>query len=371
MTRVVLITGGAGYVGAHAAKRLAAAGYLPVVYDNLSTGHASFVRWGPLVRGDIRDTAAVADALRSHRAVAVMHFAADAYVRQSIVDPAGYYDNNVVGVLSLLAGMRAAGCAHLIFSSTCAVYGAPSAMPIAEATPADPVNPYGASKLMAERILSDFQAAYGIRAIRLRYFNACGADQAGQLGEQRDPETHLIPRAMMALQGHIGDFQVFGTDYDTPDGTAVRDYVHVADLADAHCAALDRLLHDGLTGVFNLGTGAGVSVRKVLDAVQSVAGRTLPAIAGSRQPGDPACLVADPTLARRVLGFAAARSDLQTIVQTAWAWHQKAHPRLETTGAAKSRRAGKRGGATHATPAAEPRSGPEAAQGQAAAAGAD
>jgi UDP-glucose 4-epimerase/UDP-arabinose 4-epimerase len=327
MTRAVLITGGAGYVGAHACKRLAAAGYLPVVYDNLSTGHAGFVQWGPLVRGDIRDAAAVADALRSHRAVAVMHFAAQAYVRHSIVDPATYYDANVAGTLSLLAGMRAAGCANLIFSSSCAVYGVPAAMPIAESTPPSPVSPYGASKLMAERILTDFQAAYGVRAIRLRYFNACGADEAGRIGEWRDPEPHLIPRAMQALQGHIDDFQVFGADYDTPDGTAVRDYVHVSDLADAHCTALGLLLREGLTGAFNLGTGVGLSVRQVLDAVQSVAGRALPAIIGSRQAGDPPCLVADPALARRVLGFVAPRSDLRTIVETAWAWHQKAHPR--------------------------------------------
>jgi UDP-glucose 4-epimerase/UDP-arabinose 4-epimerase len=269
----------------------------------------------------------VAAALRAHGAVAVMHFAAKAYVRESIVDPAKYYDNNVTGTLALLAGMREAGCGNIIFSSTCAVYGEPAAMPIDEATPTLPVNPYGASKLMAERILADFRPAYGIHSICLRYFNASGADPEQELGELRDPETHLIARAMMALQGHIHDFQVFGSDFDTPDGTAIRDYIHVADLAEAHCVALDHLLQRGLTGVFNLGTGTGYSVKQVLDAVQSAAGRTLPAASGPRQPGDPPRLVADPSLAKRMLGFAASRSDLRNIVETAWAWHLKAHPR--------------------------------------------
>ena len=326
MTRSILVTGGAGYIGAHACKALAKAGYLPVVYDNLSTGHEDFVRWGPLVEGDIRDTAAVSAALRSYGTVAVMHFAAKAYVRESIIDPAKYYDNNVSGTLSLLAGMRTAGCCDIIFSSTCAVYGEPALMPIDESTPAAPVNPYGASKLMAERILADYQRAYDLRAICLRYFNASGADDAAEIGELRDPESHLIARAMMALQGHIHDFQLFGTDFRTPDGTAIRDYIHVVDLADAHCAALELLLRSGLTGVFNLGTGVGCSVKQVLDAVQAVARRALPAIAGSPQPGDPPQLVADPALAKRVLGFSPTRSDLRNIVETAWAWHLKAHP---------------------------------------------
>ena len=236
MTRSVLVAGGAGYVGAHTCKSLARAGFLPVVLDNLSTGHREFVRWGPLVQADLRDTATVADTIRRHACVAVLHFAAFAYVGESVSDPAKYYDNNVAGTLSLLAGMRTAGCDALVFSSTCAVYGQPAQVPIVEVTPPDPINPYGASKLMVERILSDFRPAYGLRSVALRYFNACGADPDNEIGELRDPETHLIPRAMMALQGHIDDFAVFGTDFDTPDGTAIRDYVHVADLADAHVA---------------------------------------------------------------------------------------------------------------------------------------
>ena len=257
MTRAVLVAGGAGYVGAHTCKALARAGFLPVVLDNLSTGHREFVRWGPLVQADLRDTAAIADTIRRHHCLAVLHFAAFAYVGESVTDPAKYYDNNVAGTLSLLAGMRAAGCDALVFSSTCAIYGQPAQVPIVEDTRPDPVNPYGASKLMVERILADFRPAYGLRSIALRYFNACGADPDNEIGELRDPETHLIPRAMMALQGHIPDFAVFGTDFETPDGTAIRDYIHVADLADAHVAALGQLLGGAPGGVFNLGTGRG------------------------------------------------------------------------------------------------------------------
>ena len=241
MTKAVLVAGGAGYVGAHTCKALARADFLPVVLDNLSTGHRDFVRWGPLVQADLHDTATIADTIRQHGCVAVLHFAAFALVGESVTDPAKYYDNNVTGTLSLLAGMRAAGCDALVFSSTCAIYGQPAQVPIVEDTRPDPINPYGASKLMVERILSDFRPAYGLRSIALRYFNACGADPDSEIGEMRDPETHLIPRAMMALQGHIADFAVFGSDFETPDGTPIRDYVHVADLADAHVAAL-RLL---------------------------------------------------------------------------------------------------------------------------------
>jgi len=231
MARAVLVAGGAGYVGSHTCKALAQAGFFPVVLDNLSTGHQAFVRWGPLVRADLHDSEAVADTIRWHDCAAVLHFAAFAYVGESVSDPAKYYDNNVAGTLSLLNGMRAAGCDKLVFSSTCAIYGQPAQLPIREETPADPINPYGASKLMVERILADFRPAYGLRSTALRYFNACGADPDTEIGELRDPETHLIPRAMMALQGHIEDFAVFGTDFPTPDGTAVRDYIHVADAA--------------------------------------------------------------------------------------------------------------------------------------------
>ena len=327
MTKAVLVAGGAGYVGAHTCKSLARAGFLPVVLDNLSTGHREFVRWGPLVQADLHDTSTITDTIRRHDCVAVLHFAAFALVGESVTEPAKYYDNNVTGTLSLLAGMRAAGCDALVFSSTCAVYGQPAQVPIVEDTRPDPINPYGASKLMVERILADFRPAYGLRSIALRYFNACGADPDNEVGELRDPETHLIPRAMMALQGHISDFAVFGTDFETPDGTAIRDYVHVADLADAHVAALRHLLSGAPGGVFNLGTGRGHSVREVLDAIEREAGERLPDVTGPRRAGDPAVLVADPVRARSELGFDPMLSDLATIVRTSWAWHRRMHPR--------------------------------------------
>jgi UDP-glucose-4-epimerase GalE len=330
MSRAVLVAGGAGFVGAHTCKSLARAGYLPIVLDNLSTGHREFVRWGPLVQADLRDTPTVIDTIRQHACVAVLHFAAFAYVGESVSDPAKYYDNNVAGTLSLLAGMRTAGCDALVFSSTCAVYGQPEQLPIVEETPPNPINPYGASKLMVERILSDFRPAYGLRSIALRYFNACGADPENEIGELRDPETHLIPRAMMALQGYIDDFEVFGTDFDTPDGTAIRDYVHVTDLADAHVTALEQLLGGSSGGVFNLGSGRGYSVKEVLHAIECETGERLLGVMGPRRSGDPAVLVADSTRARRELGFDPVHSDISTIVQTAWAWHRRAHPRRNT-----------------------------------------
>jgi UDP-glucose-4-epimerase GalE len=325
--RSVLVTGGAGYVGAHCCKALRTAGYLPVVVDNLSTGHENFVRWGPLVRADIRDTAALVDVFHTYSASAVLHFAASAYVGESVIDPQKYYENNVIGALSLLGAMRQAGCRNVVFSSTCAVYGEPERIPLTEATPQNPVNPYGASKAMIERILKDYARAYGLRFVALRYFNACGADPEGALGELRDPETHLIPRAMMALQGYIDDFTVFGTDYATPDGTPIRDYIHVADLASAHVASLKRLLAGGEGGAFNLGTGRGYSVQQVLNEIGTATGELLEPKPGARRPGDPAVLVADATLANKELGFVPAQSDLKTIIATAWAWHQRAHPK--------------------------------------------
>lgn len=324
----VLVTGGAGYVGAHTCKALHRSGFRPVVFDNLATGHRSFVRWGPLVEGDIRNTAAVLEALRLYQAEAVLHFAASAYVGESVTDPEKYYENNVGGSLSLLNAMRQAGCDKIVFSSTCAIYGEPKELPIKETTPQNPVNPYGASKSMVERILRDYGKAFRLRSIALRYFNAAGADPDGDLGELRDPETHLIPRAMMAIQGHLSDFAVFGSDYETPDGTAVRDYIHVSDLADAHVAAVRRLLGGGHGGAFNLGTGRGYSVKQVLDAIAAETGETMTVPAGARRAGDPPELIADASLSRAELGFAPALSDLKTIVRTAWAWHARAHPRI-------------------------------------------
>ncbi len=323
----ILVSGGAGYVGAHTCKALRRAGHTPVVFDNLSTGHKTFVRWGPFVHGDIRDADAVLDAIRHYKAEAVLHFAASACVGEFVTDPQKYYDNNVAGSLLLLSAMLRAGCQKLVFSSSCAIYGEPQELPLRETAPRNPVNPYGASKLMVERMLCDYQRAYGLNSIALRYFNASGADPEGELGELRDPETHLIPRAMMAIQGYIPDFTVFGTDYDTPDGTAIRDYIHVSDLADAHVLALRRLLGGGRGGAFNLGTGQGYSVKEVLDAVAAETGQSLNVVTASRRHGDPPILVADATLSQVELGFAPDLSDLKTIVHSAWGWHRKAHPK--------------------------------------------
>ncbi|MBW7972424.1 UDP-glucose 4-epimerase GalE [Bradyrhizobium sp. BR 10289] len=320
----VLVTGGAGYIGSHACRALTAAGYQPVVYDNLSTGHRSFVT-GPLVTGDLLDGAALARAFAEHDVAAVMHFAAASLVGESMTDPQKYYINNVQGTLSLLQAMRNAGCHRIVFSSTGAVYGNADSKELPEDFPCAPINPYGASKLMIERMLADYRTAYGFGAFCLRYFNASGADPSGEIGELRDIETHLIPRAMMALQGHV-EFAVFGDDYDTPDGTAIRDYIHVTDLADAHVAALKLLETGHAGGSFNLGTGSGFSVRQILDAIRRETGREVPHTVKPRRAGDPTYLVADASAARKVLNFVPRHSDLATVIRTAWAWHQKAHP---------------------------------------------
>ena len=324
----VLVAGGAGYIGSHVCEALATAGYLPVTLDNLSTGHAAFVRWGPLVQGDVTDAEAVRRALIDHEAVAVMHFAASSVVSESTVQPLEYYRNNVGGLLSLLDGMRAAGVDKLVFSSTCAIYGDPKGAVIRETLTPAPISPYGRSKLMCEQILQDAAIAHDIRATALRYFNACGASATADLGEYRPVETHLIPRAMMAALGQISDFQVYGADYNTADGTAVRDYVHVVDLAAGHLAALNQLL-EGRRGfaAFNLGSGEGRSVCEVLSAVTAVSGAPAPRAVGPRRAGDPPCLVADPSLARQELGFTTRHSDLETVIKSAWAWHSRHHAR--------------------------------------------
>jgi UDP-glucose 4-epimerase/UDP-arabinose 4-epimerase len=323
----ILVTGGAGYIGAHCCRALSEAGYLPVCLDDLSTGNRDFVKWGPLIVGSIRDTALVAKTIEDHRIAAVMHFAAFSQVGESVADPQKYYSNNVGGTLSLLAAMREKGCRHLVFSSTGTVYGDAGRDPISEDAAGSPVNPYGASKWMIEQILADFRRAYRLNSTCLRYFNASGAEKSASIGEFRDPETHLIPRAMMALQGHVGDFAIFGDDYDTPDGTAIRDYIHVDDLAAAHILAVEALMGGSTGGCFNLGTGSGYSVREVLAAIEVVAGRKVPSVIKARRAGDPPFLVADPSAARKSLGFRALHSDLATIVGSAWAWHQKAHPK--------------------------------------------
>jgi UDP-glucose-4-epimerase GalE len=325
--RSVLVVGGAGYIGAHTCKALGAAGYTPVTFDNLSTGHRDFVKWGPLVEGEIADTGALRQAMRDHDVCAVLHFAAHADIGESVWEPRKYYENNVSGSLSLLRAMSEAGVDKIVFSSTCAVYGQPSQIPVTERERPVPITPYGASKLMVEQIMSDFRSAYGLNFIALRYFNASGADLEAEIGELRDPESHLIPRAMMALQGHLDDFQVFGTDFPTADGTAIRDYIHVVDLAEAHVRALDALLHGHQGGVFNLGAGRGYSVKEILDEIARHTGRPLAPPSGPRRKGDAAALFADTLLAKAELGWQPTRSDLETIIRSAWRWHQKAHPK--------------------------------------------
>jgi UDP-arabinose 4-epimerase len=321
--RAVLVTGGAGYIGSHTCKALARAGHVPVAIDNLSQGHASAVRWGPLVQGDVRDRAVVERAIREHRVDAVVHFAAHAYVGESMRDPGKYLGNNVAGTISVLEAMRACDVRRIVFSSTCATYGVPRSLPIREDHAQDPINPYGESKLFAERALRWYAVAHGTRSVALRYFNAAGADLDGEIGEEHDPETHLIPLAIGAALGRQPPLQVCGTDYPTPDGTAVRDYVHVCDLADAHARALAYLIAGGDSVALNLGTGHGHSVREVVAAVERVARRVVPRRDVARRPGDPASLVAEAGRARELLGWAPQCSDLETIVDTAWRWHAR------------------------------------------------
>lgn len=321
MRQSILVTGGAGYIGSHASKALARAGYLPVVFDNLSRGHREAVRWGPFVKGDLADRSCLRAALAEHRVVAVMHFAAFAEVGQSVANPALYYRNNLVGTLSLLDAMREAGVSEIVFSSTCAIYGTPEAVPIGESAPHRPVNPYGETKLAIERALHWYDDAYGIRSVSLRYFNAAGADLGGELGEAHEPETHLIPLVLKAALGQKPHIEVYGTDYPTPDGTAIRDYVHVDDLATAHLRALEHLRAEGASIAANLGTGHGHSVREVIAAVERIGGRPVPTRAAARRPGDPPALVADPGLAAELLGWRPKYSDLETIIGTALAWH--------------------------------------------------
>src|SRR5688572_3860160 len=317
-----LVTGGAGYVGSRCCKALAAAGFEPVVYDNFRTGIRRHVRWGPMIEGDLRDGAALRAAMRETRPEAVIHFAALALVGESEKEPARYWDVNVGGTLRLLEAMRDASVPHLVFSSTCAVYGEPEEVPIREAAPHRPVSPYGASKSTCERMMLDFDRAHGLRSMRLRYFNAAGADPDGEIGEWHEPETHLIPVTLDAVLGRRSYLEIFGSDYPTPDGTAVRDYLHVMDLADAHVAALERLLDGAPSDALNLGTGHGTSVTELIRAVEAVTGNTVPVRAAPRRAGDPPALVADPARAEAVLGWRAKR-DLDEMIATAWRWHQR------------------------------------------------
>lgn len=316
-TKRVLVTGGAGFIGSHACKELSLHGYEPVTYDNLSTGNVKAVRWGPLVEGDLLNGELLENTLRGFRPIAVLHFAASAYVRESLENPAKYYRNNVGGMLSLLSAVVRCGVKPVIFSSSCATYGVVPSLPIVEGNIQQPINPYGQTKLSGEHILRDYSAAYGLRCAILRYFNACGADPGGEIGEWHAPETHIIPLALRAAAGTDPVFQVFGTDYDTPDGTCIRDYIHVTDLARAHVLALEHLLDGGEGFAVNLGSGTGHSVHEILEAIERSTGRPVPHVTLGRRLGDPPALYASSAAARDLLGFSTEYSELETIVATA------------------------------------------------------
>jgi UDP-glucose-4-epimerase GalE len=321
----ILVTGGAGYIGSHTCKQLAATGHTPIVYDNLSNGHRDAVQWGPFEAGDVIDGERLREVIRAHKPQAVIHFAGLVEVGVSVADPAAFYEVNVNGSLSLLRALVGEGVASIVFSSTAAVYGQPASVPIPEDAATAPINPYGDTKRTVEAMLGYFAAAHGLRYTALRYFNAAGADPDGDLGERHDPESHLIPLVLYAALGQRPHIDIYGTDYPTPDGTAVRDYAHVCDLARAHVAALDYIAATSAPLIANLGTGTGYSVRQVVDTCRRITGRDIPSRDTPRRAGDPPQLVAAVERAHDQLGWRAQMSDLETIVATAWAWH-RAHP---------------------------------------------
>ncbi len=324
----ILVTGGAGYIGSHAVQALQRAGYGVIVLDNLVYGHREIVEdvlRAKLVVGDTSDRALLDGLFQARDIAAVMHFSAFAYVGESVTDPAKYYRNNVTGTLTLLEAMVAANVKNFVFSSTCATYGVPQVIPIPEDHPQNPINPYGASKLMVERILADFDAAYHFKSVSFRYFNAAGADPSGAIGEDHDPETHLIPLALMAALGKRESLSVFGTDYPTADGTCIRDYIHVSDIASAHILGLEYLLKGGKTDAFNLGNGTGFSVKEVIDTAREVTGRPVKVVECDRRAGDPPVLVGSSEKARKILGWNPEYSDLKEIITHAWQWHQRRH----------------------------------------------
>lgn len=321
----VLVTGGAGYIGSHACKALRAAGYTPVTYDNLSTGWQDAVRFGPFERGELTDSARLEEVFATYRPRAVMHFAALSQVGESMQDPGLYWHNNVTGSLCLIRAAVAAGCLDFVFSSTCATYGEQDNVVLDETSPQLPINAYGASKRAIEDMLRDFGAAHGLRHVIFRYFNVAGADPEAEVGEFHRPETHLIPLMLDAICGRREALTIFGTDYDTPDGTCIRDYVHVCDLVEAHVLGLKWLEAGRDSRVFNLGTGTGFSVREVLDQAAAVTNRTVPVITGPRRPGDCTRLVSGSTRAEAELGWRPARSTLAQMILDAWRWHQAGH----------------------------------------------
>ena len=326
MQPVILVAGGAGYIGSHTALALAEAGFRVLVVDDFSTGHRDALRGAPCAAVDLLDRDALTKVFAAQRIDAVMHFAARCYVGESVTDPGLYWRNNVAGTVNLLQAMVGAGVLRIVFSSTCATYGSPAAVPIVETTPQQPINPYGNSKLACETMLRDFASAHGVGAIALRYFNAAGADPGGRLGEDHRPETHLIPLALAAAAGRRGPLQIFGNDYPTPDGTCIRDYVHVSDLADAHVLALRRLLDEGAGfRAYNLGNAVGTSVAEIVRTCERVTQRPVPHTIAARRPGDPAKLISSAAKIESELGWKARRSDPETIVATAWEWH-RSHP---------------------------------------------
>ena len=326
--QTILVTGGAGYIGSHAVKALQEQGFQVVILDNLVYGHPDLAEVNlpaKLTIGDISDRSFLDRLFSTTKIDAVMHFAAFAYVGESVTDPAKYYWNNVVGTMTLLDAMREHGITNFVFSSTCATYGVPDSIPITEEHPQRPINPYGAGKLAVERILQDYDTAYGLKSVIFRYFNAAGADPDGLLGEDHQPETHLIPLVLQAAAGKRAAVSIFGTDYDTPDGTCIRDYIHVTDLAQAHVLGLKYLLDRQVSQIFNLGNGSGFSVRQVIDTVRSVAGKEVPFEECPRRAGDPAVLIGSSIKARQILGWEPQYADLTTIIRHAWNWHQKRH----------------------------------------------
>lgn len=323
MSDAVLVTGGAGYIGSHTCKVLARSGYTPVTYDNLVYGHARAVKWGPFVQGDLADKQLLRRTIEDHNIRSVIHFAAYAYVGESMQQPEKYFRNNVINTLSLLETMHEKEVRHIVFSSTCATYGVPESVPIDESHLQRPVNPYGESKLFIEKALHWYGLAHGLKFAALRYFNAAGADPDAEIGEEHDPETHLIPLILQSILGQRPYVEIFGTDYDTPDGTAIRDYIHVMDLAEAHVRALQSLQRDKQNLVLNLGTGTGHSVREVIAAAEKNTGLTVPFREAPRRAGDPPALVADARRAKQELGWEACCSDLDNLVRTAWIWANK------------------------------------------------
>ncbi len=323
MNRRILVTGGAGYIGSHTCKSLFHHGFEPICYDNLVYGHREFVKWGPLEEGDINDSQRLHSVFHKYQPEAVMHFAAYAYVGESMADPLKYYKNNVHGSMTLLNVMRECNVENIIFSSTCATYGIPKAIPIPDSHVQQPVNPYGRSKLVIEHMLRDYAYAYSLRACSLRYFNAAGSDPDGQIGEWHDPETHLIPNVMLAAAGKRESITVFGDDYDTRDGTCVRDYIHVTDLAEAHVLALEAVEERPGLKTYNLGNDEGYSVKEIIDVSAGVCGREIPVQIGNRRPGDPPVLIADSSKARTELGWKPNYDNLEQIIKTAWDWFSR------------------------------------------------